>query len=238
MNMTIAQQQPPAGMAGVSGFKLIIGVFFALLGVLLTLDNLGLIDADRYLAFWPLVLIVIGVLKFQDRGQWALAAFITGIGVINLLFNLDWISISIFDYWPVILIAVGLVIVAHAMGFRLPSLSGQSESTVWAILGVRKIVIDSRNYSGGRIIAFMGGCELDLTKADMEQGSASIELVAIWGGIEIKVPDGWEVVGNTVPIMGGAEIRTKAVPGGRRLNVSGLALMGGVEIKSIATEAI
>ncbi|MEA2237508.1 MAG: hypothetical protein QOC81_2232 [Thermoanaerobaculia bacterium] len=238
MNMTLAQQQPPAPMAGVSGFKLIVGIFFALLGVILTLDNLDLIDAERFLAYWPLALIAIGILKFQDPGHRVLGAFLIGIGALNLLANtVEW-SISIFDFWPVILILAGIGIVAHAFGVRLPSLSGASDSTVWAILGVRKIVIDSHTYTGGRIIAFMGGCELDLTKADMEQGTASIELIAVWGGIEIKVPDGWEVIGNTVPIMGGAEIRTKAVPGGRRLNVTGLALMGGVEIKSVAAEAV
>jgi predicted membrane protein len=237
MNMTLTEQQPPAPMAGVSGFKLIVGILFAIVGVLLTLDNLDLIDADRYLAYWPLALIAIGILKFQDPRHRVLGAFIIGIGALNLLSNTVTLNFSIFDLWPVALILAGVGIVAHAIGFRLPSLSGESGSTVWAILGVRKIAITSRTFSGIRIIAFMGGCELDLRKADMENGPASIELIAIWGGIGIKVPDGWEVLGNTVPIMGGAEIRTKAVPGGRRLNVSGLALMGGVDIKSVAVEA-
>jgi predicted membrane protein len=236
MNMTLTQKQAPDGMAGISGFKLIIGIFFAILGVLLTLDNLDLIDADRYLAYWPLALIAIGILKFQDAGHRVLGAFVIGIGALNLLSNTVDFRFSIFDLWPVALILAGIGIVAHAFGFRLPS--GQSDSTVWAILGVRKIKVDTRAYTGARIIAFMGGCELDLTKADMEQGPATIELLVIWGGINIKVPDGWEVVGNTVPIMGGAEIRTKAAPGGRRLIVNGLAIMGGVEIKSVAAEAV
>ncbi len=84
----------------------------------------------------------------------------------------------------------------------------------------------------------MGGCELDLTNADIEQGSAELEVIVVWGGIEIKVPEGWEVIGNTVPIMGGADIRTKAAPGGRRLIVNGLALMAGIDIKSKAVEAV
>ena len=238
MNMTLTQKQAPDGMAGISGFKLIIGIFFAILGVLLTLDNLDLIDADRFLAYWPLVLIAIGILKFQDAGHRVLGGFLIGIGALNLLSNTVDFSFSIFDLWPVALILAGIGIVAHAFGFRLPSMSNQSDSTVWAILGVRKIKVDTRTYTGARIIAFMGGCELDLTKADMEQGPATIELFVMWGGIEVKVPDGWEVVGNTVPIMGGAEIRTKATPGGRRLIVNGLAIMGGVEIKSVAAEAV
>ena len=238
MNMTLTQKQAPEGMAGISGFKLIIGIFFAILGVLLTLDNLDLIDADRYLAYWPLVLVAIGILKFQEAGHRVLGAFLIGIGALNLISNTVDLRFSVFDLWPAALILAGIGIVAHAFGFRLPSLSGQSESTIWAIFGVRKIKIGSPAYTGARIIAFMGGCELDLTKADMEQGPATIELFAMWGGIEIKVPEGWEVIGNTVPIMGGAEIRTKAAPGGRRLIVNGLAFMGGVEIKSVAAEAV
>jgi len=238
MNMTLTQKQAPDGVAGISGFKLIIGIFFAILGVLLTLDNLDLIDADRYLAYWPLVLVAIGILKFQEAGRRVLGAFLIGIGALNLISNTVDFRLSVFDLWPAALILAGIVIVARAFGFSLPSLSGPSDSTVWAIFGVRKIKIDSRAYAGARIIAFMGGCELDLTKADMEQGPATIELFVMWGGIEIKVPEGWEVIGNTVPIMGGAEIRTKAAPGGRRLIVNGLALMGGVEIKNVAAEAV
>ena len=242
MNVMVTQKQPAEGtIGGASGtlsVKLIVGIFFAILGVLLTLDNLDLADADRFLDYWPLVLIAIGIVKFQDRRSRILAAILTGIGALILLFNTGWLSVSILDLWPLALIVAGLGIVAHAAGFRVPTLSGDSGSTTWAVLGVRKIVIDSRSYTGGRIIAFMGGCELDLTKADMEQGPAAIELIAVWGGIEIKVPDGWEVVGNMVPIMGGADIRTKAAPGGRRLNVSGLAIMGGVDIKSVTAEAV
>ncbi|HEX9457492.1 MAG TPA: LiaF domain-containing protein, partial [Thermoanaerobaculia bacterium] len=158
--------------------------------------------------------------------------------IVGALFLTDLFRFSIIDYWPIALVFAGLVMVARAFGFRTSHLSSQSDSTIWAIFGVRKEKISARNYAGGRIIAFMGGCELDLTNADMEQGSAELEIIVVWGGIEIKVPEGWEVIGNTVPVMGGADIRTKAAPGGRRLIVNGLALMAGIDIKSKAVEAV
>ena len=58
------------------------------------------------------------------------------------------------------------------------------------ILGVRKEKVTSRNYRGGRIIAFMGGCELHLTHADMESGPAELEIVAIWAESKSKCPKG------------------------------------------------
>ena len=48
--LTERQQEPMA----ISGVKLIIGIFFTAVGVLLTLDNLGIFESERILRFWPL----------------------------------------------------------------------------------------------------------------------------------------------------------------------------------------
>jgi predicted membrane protein len=238
MNASITEKQPPTGTIGGVSVKLIIGIFFTVLGVLLTLGNLDLVDADRFLPYWPVVLIAIGILKFMNRRTRTLSIILMSAGALLVVFNTGWLPFSIFDFWPIALIFAGVGAITSAFRSKASELSGESSSTIWAILGVRKEAITARNYAGGRIIAFMGGCELDLTKADMQQGPAELEIIVVWGGIEIKVPEGWEVIGNTIPIMGGAEIKTKAAPGGRRLIVNGLAIMAGIDIKSVATEAV
>jgi len=230
---TLATQQQPR-----LSVKFVIGVFFTLLGILLTLDNLDLADADRFLPYWPLFLIAVGLMKLQDRDDRIPAIFAIAAGALLLLFTTDWVRFSIFDLWPVALILAGLAILAHAFGFRPSAIAVGSDSTMLCVLGVRKEKVTARNYRGGRIIAFMGGCELDLTQAEMENDPAEIEIVAIWGGVEIKVPEGWEVIGNMLPIMGGADIRTKAAPGGRKLVVNGVVIMAGVDVKSKAAEAL
>jgi predicted membrane protein len=230
MNDIAIEQQPR-----LSGVRFLAGVFFTLLGILLTLDNLDLIDAGRFLEWWPLFLIAVGLMKLPKRDSRAPAIIAIVIGALLLP---DVFRFSIFDLWPVALILAGLAMVAHAFGFRAPTIFKGSDSTTLCILGVRKEKVTSRNYRGGRIIAFMGGCELDLTQADMENGAAELEIVAIWGGVEIKVPEGWEVIGNMLPIMGGADIRTKAAPGGRKLVVNGVVIMAGVDVKSKAAEAL
>ena len=232
MQTLATQQQPKLSV------KFVVGVFFTLLGILLTLDNLDLADADRFLPYWPLFLIAIGLMKLRDRDNRIPAVFAIAAGALLLLFTTDWVRFSIFDLWPVALIVTGLAILAKAFGFRVPALAAQSDSTILAILGVRKEKVTSRNYRGGRIIAFLGGCELNLTQADMENGPAELEIITLMGGVEIKVPEGWEVTGNMLPVMGGADIRTKAAPGGRKLVVNGVVVMGGVEIKSVPVEAI
>ena len=86
----------------------------------------------------------------------------------------------------------------------------------------------------------MGGCHLDLTGADIANGPAVIDVTATWGGIELLVPDDWEVAGEVVPFMGGFEVKLApperrletAELGRRQLIVRGVAFMGGVEVKS------
>ena len=98
--------------------KFVVGVFFTLLGILLTLDNFDLADADRFLPYWPLFLIAIGLLELQDRDNRIPAIFAIAAGALLLLFTTDWVRFSIFDLWPVALILAGLAIVARAFGFR------------------------------------------------------------------------------------------------------------------------
>ena len=101
---------------------------------------------------------------------------------------------------------------------------------------MRKEKVTSRNYRGGRIIAFIGGCELDLTQA--RGGPAcSWRSSPSRAASKSKCPKGGEVIGNTPPIMGGADIRTKAAPGERR-KIEKIVMMGGVDTKSKPAEAL
>jgi hypothetical protein len=62
----------PAPVA-TAGVKLVIGIFFTALGLLMALDNLQLFDAWLLLRYWPVVLVVIGVLKLSDATSRGLA---------------------------------------------------------------------------------------------------------------------------------------------------------------------
>ena len=62
----------------------------------------------------------------------------------------------------------------------------------------------------------MGACELDLRNAEMQGGDAHISAFALWGGIEIRVPDHWVVVNRSMALMGGVEDTTRHVDGGNR----------------------
>jgi class 3 adenylate cyclase len=86
-----------------------------------------------------------------------------------------------------------------------------------------------------RVVAVMGGCEVDLRNAEIDGPEVLIRAVAVMGGIEIIVPEGIEVEVDGFALMGGNERRIKDVPrlpGTPVVRVQAFSLMGGVSVKS------
>jgi predicted membrane protein len=78
----------------------------------------------------------------------------------------------------------------------------------------------------------MGGLEIDLHNASIK-GEAVIDIFAMMGGVEMRVPEDWLVVIEGFPFMGGYENKTHAPKDTtKRLVIKGTAVMGGVEIKN------
>lgn len=84
------------------------------------------------------------------------------------------------------------------------------------------------------VIAVMGGAELDFREARMSPGITELNVFAWMGGVEVVVPPGVRVEMNGIALMGGFEERMRAVepppPDAPVLRIGGLALMAGVEV--------
>jgi Domain of unknown function (DUF5668) len=115
---------------------------------------------------------------------------------------------------------------------------------VYIFWGGRRRIL-SKNFIGGDIVAIFGGFEIDLTQADFSADQIEIEMVAIFGGGELRVPPNWEVIVENVGIFGGTSDRTwhpNSVPPAastvappapiKRLIIKGVAIFGGLTIKN------
>lgn len=82
-------------------------------------------------------------------------------------------------------------------------------------------------------VAIMGGIELDLTEAQLSAMETVMNVTAIMGGVEIRVPAGMTVIVEGVGIMGAFEDSAHQTYGRDApvLRVTGVALMGGVQVK-------
>lgn len=218
--------------------QLVIGLLIIVLGLLFTLENLGFIDAHDYLRFWPAGLVAIGLVKlWQGCASGTLSGSIfVFAGVWLLLESMGIVTISLWNLWPMLFVLVGGSMVWRGLyGRRTDSNPIDSHSTVSAmavLAGVNRRS-NSTTFRGGDLTAVMGGCQIDLRQAAIE-GEAVIDVFAMWGGIELRVPENWSVSGRVTPILGGYEDKTHPTPGAsnQRLLVRGFVIMGGVEIKN------
>jgi len=111
-------------------------------------------------------------------------------------------------------------------------LSKESNFSSTAVLSGIERRNSSSAFRGADAAAFMGGVNLDLRDATMEGDEARIEVSAIMGGIEIRIPRTWTVINHVSPILGGVEDHTRSADGNKRLVIEGTVFMGGLEIEN------
>ncbi len=80
-------------------------------GLVFLLDNLDLVESGTILRFWPLILLVAGLknlIAAQDRGSAVSGTLPAAVGALLLLNALNLIDVDLRDFWPVILVPIGI----------------------------------------------------------------------------------------------------------------------------------
>jgi predicted membrane protein len=216
-----------------AGPRLLLGLTIMVAGILLALDNLGLVDASLFLRFWPVVFIVVGAIKLTGAPGRARGGGIFWIilGSVLLAFNLGLVNWQ--RLWAFLFVFVGASIAWRAIRPPVPRSEPGAGVDMTAVLGGAKTVSNSADFRGGQAMAVMGGCQIDLRRARIAQGEATLDVFAFWGGIEIRVPEEWEVVNRVNAVLGGSDNKTRIEPGTQqRFILTGTVIMGGVEVKN------
>ena len=213
--------------------RVVLGLAVMLAGLVLALDSLGFVEGGQIFRFWPLILVAVGVVKWMSPVHQKMSALIWVVaGVAFLLVSLGRMSFG--GVWALLLFFVGANIAWKALRPAALPQDAASVIDLMQFMGGTKTVVTTQDFKGGQATAVMGGCEIDLRHASMPEGRAAvIDTFAFWGGIEIRVPDDWEVVSQGSAALGGFVNNARSLPGSkRRLVVTGLAVMGGVEVKN------
>ncbi len=223
--------------------RLVIGLFVILLGLSLFLNQLGinLFGFDVF-SLWPLLLIVFGIMMLLRRHFIGAMFF--------LVFGFAFLFSTVFNFsiwaviWPVMIICVGISILfrsgrhygdwgdftAYATTAAVNSDRINESIVFWA----SDQIVQSQNFSGGKIDCVFGGFKLDLREAKLSSDGARLEINAVFGGGEILLPKDIRLELEPVGVMGG--VSNRAVSSGKsedkvlRLKVA--AVFGGVEIKN------
>jgi predicted membrane protein len=211
---------------------LLSGGALIVVGVLLLLNQMGVIH--HWFNFWALVFFFVGLLNIMQSGRSLWGVLLMAVGVTLELNQLGYLRIRFETYWPVFVIAAGLIMIWRA--YQKPQESGGVLSphlNVFAIWGGGEYRIRAKNFRGGDLVAFMGGFDVDLRDADIEGNEAVIDVNCFMGGGVIRVPETWAVSMRVAAFMGGHSLKAReGLQPTKTLVVKGMAIMGGVEVRN------
>ncbi len=227
--------------------KILWGVVLLIAGVLFALNALGVTNIDVFFdGWWTLFLIIpcaIGLVTDRDKTGNAIGLC---IGVLLLLgcqkivpFDLIWKLIV-----PVVIILIGLKMILGGLFGEKKSAEvkrkmkerGKLPKNYCAIFSGQDVKFDGEVFEGAEVNAVFGGVELDLTNAIFEQDCV-IDASAIFGGVDIILPDHVRIKTNATSLFGGMSNKkekmaaTNTADASVTVYINGTCMFGGVDIQ-------
>ncbi len=221
--------------------NIFLGIVLIALGVIIGLNAFEITNINIFFeGWWTLFIIVPCVFGlFNDTNK---TGSIIGIliGVALLLFVRDVIS---FDIILKLAVPVILVIIGVSLIFK-DVLNGKTKEKIKEINKEQKgleyvatfsgqdINFNDEKFTGAEASAIFGGVKLDLRKAIIEQDTV-INVCAIFGGVDILVPDNINIKTNSTSIFGGIsdKRKNKDKKEAHTIYINATCVFGGTDIK-------
>jgi hypothetical protein len=200
------------------GVRTLVGGLVILLGVVLLADTTGTVEMDGSAVFVAGLLVLYGAYRLVSTGLrrvfWP-ALFVL-VGVLWLAVELTAFTESeAWALWPVVVVLFGLSMLLRRRGSRVVVHAGTAPT--------------GRGLDDDDALAVFGTRRVDLRGVDAPD---RIEPVAVFGTVELLVPEGWTVDSRTTAVLGSVEDHRRA-PGRAStpdLVVDGVAVFGRVEL--------
>ena len=216
-----------------------VGFVLILIGALFLLDTFTTINFGGVIGnWWPTIFIIIGLIKLQghDRGAGLIFIIIGALLLLTVHDIVEWNSI--WRLWPLILIFIGLSMIfkGRRNKWKLSNETTTGDEYIHsnAVFGGSEHTVTSQNFKGGETMALFGGVELDMRQAKISADGCKIHATALFGGVEIIVPDDWNVIITGTPIFGGIDSKSRRksdVNSSQDVHIHCTVAFGGVEIK-------
>lgn len=127
----------------------------------------------------------------------------------------------------------GMLAAAAYVRRTVPSVGDEDSDELSLVAVFDGITLKSRAvaFTGGSMLAWFGGIEVDLREAELAPG-ARLSLHTLFGGIEVKTPEGWRLESEMKAFAGGVSARKPSLddPDAPVLRLTGTTVFGGVDV--------
>ena len=245
--------------------SVICGLLFLAAGVLMMAFNAEppLLDANyKNIVFsWPMLLAAIGFVFLFSRDKWLAGVILMLIGGFFLLpkLEIERLQFVTQNGWAIVLIIVGVLVIIrtvfgkhflfrtechwenkkHSHGCHSHRGKYHRDEAGFidrnCVFGGSKEKCDVKNFRGGDVNSVFGGIELDLSDAQLAEGTNYLELNSVFGGVVLYVPIEWNIEIRQTQVFG-SFVDNRPKPGfevdeKRTLIIEANVVFGGGEIK-------
>lgn len=220
-----------------------VGIVLVILGAFFLLRNLDMIPyfIPYYFFGWEMILILIGgAMLVTGRKEGFLFLGIGGFFLLPEVFEfLNLPRFRIRDWWPVVLIIIGISIVLRRRDSR-DKRNGEIDDDYLddtSIFGGSEKSFTSQNFKGGKVTAIFGGSQIDFSAAKLsEEQDVVLDVFVMFGGNEFRIPNDWTVINDSFVIFGGfSDNRPQSAVSQsdpkKVLRIKGFVMFGGAEVK-------
>lgn len=181
------------------------GIVLIVVGILFLGRNMNWWNFSIFFeGWWTLFLIVPSIISLVRKESMGTSFLILVLGVLMLLASqnvIDWSTIwKVF--LPIIIMVVGLSIIFGNRKVKTKKVKENAKEYVVIFSGVDEMI--GKIESDFKVTSVFGGVELDMRDVKLEEDLV-IDCFTLFGGIDIRLPQGVKVEINGLPIFGGVE---------------------------------
>lgn len=226
--------------------RLVTGLLIVLVGILLLLGTTGVTQTDSLWDWFPLFFVLLGVWALVRSGFRNLTGPVMVIAVAGtfLLRNLGFVTREeMATWWPLFIVLLGVLIIVNRSRRRKRlelAESEDKETTAVAVFGGDERRLTTEHFTGAEVVSVFGDVYLDLRDVSVPAPPAVVEVVCIFGNVEIRVPKDWDVSRDVLVVFGDVSDRRPVREDGSgnenkdkrgELALTGLVLFGDIEIR-------
>lgn len=218
--------------------RILWGLVFIVLGVIIALNVFNIIDFNIFFrGWWTLIIIIpcfIGLFDDTNKSKIGnIVGVILGLLLLLMCNNLIRFDIIIKLFIPAIFVIIGLyLILGSSINSKIKEkINSTNKDNLESIVATFAEKNEKPNkFNGAKVDAIFGSVYLDLSDASIKNESV-IVASAIFGGINIKVPEDVEVKIKSTPIFGGVTNKSKSKNEKKIIYIEAYAVFGSVDIK-------
>ncbi len=228
--------------------RFLIGLLFILIGgiLFLRISNIELpFELPHYLFKWPMILIILGIYFFfsrENRFTGLILFLIGGAFLSKYIFELTMGTLIQFAI-PILLVVAGIMLLFPRTFYKKKRFSESKTSIKDNRLKAVHIfsdgsnLIESENFEGGEVVCIFGDSDIIFSKSVTSPGTVALDVVCIFGGCTVYVPEDWTVRTDISNIF--ADIKDKRhqsesainIDPQKVLHVKGSLLFSGLKIR-------